>query len=490
MTLDATKMTSVDRTKVDPMPATGRPSDPACRSAYLSLFVPAAAWLVLASIFSLVASIKFHMPAFLAECPWLTYGRVWPASTNSLLYGFCIPAGLGVTLWLFAQLGKASLISPGLATIGALGWNIGVAIGIGGILNGDSTGFESLELPGYAAVFLGAGYALIGICAALTFHSRSRSSLFPGQWFLLAALLWFPWIFSTAELLLVTWPVRGVVQAAIAWWYAQNLHFVWAWLVGLGAAYYFLPKLSGKDLNSRYLALFAFWTLLLFGPWGGIPGGAPLPAWMPAISSVTLVLAVTTLIAVGLTLYRTLEGKLSMTGGDGLLRFFIMGVLLLLLSGMMHAATSYPLFGRVLGATWFTAATDHLNLSGFFCMVMFGSIYFVVPRVLGEELCPTGRSFHFWLFSSGVLVLSIPLVAAGIVEGLLLRNSNLPFLNVMNASLRFLRLSTLGDLMILAANVVFFVNLARGTIRLVRTRLREGYQTATADLFKTGEVKL
>src|SRR6267378_1519753 len=76
-----------------------------------------------------VASVKFHMPALLADCPWLTYGRIWPAATNCLLYGFGVQAGLGVALWLFARLGRSHLAQPIIVTAGAALWNLGVTIG-------------------------------------------------------------------------------------------------------------------------------------------------------------------------------------------------------------------------------------------------------------------------------------------------------------------------------------------------------------------------
>jgi cytochrome c oxidase cbb3-type subunit 1 len=397
---------------------------------------------------------------------------------------------LGVALWLFSRLGKTGLAAGWLATVGAMAWNTGVLIGIAGILAGDSTGFESLELPGYAAMFLGTGYALVAVCGALTFHARIERSVYVSQWFLLAALLWFPWIYSTAELLLVTWPVRGMVQAVLAWWYAHNLRFVWVWLAGLGMVYYFLPKLSGRDLHSRHLALFIFWSLLLFGPWAAIPGSAPLPSWMPVLSSAAVVLGITTLIAIGLSLFRTVDGKLRLTDGTSLLRFFTFGTLVLLIAGAMQVVAGDALFGGTLNLTWFTAAKNHLNLYGFFCIVLFGAVYYIYPRILGAELCKSRIAAHFWLSAVGVLVLALPLAAAGVVEGLLLRNPNVPFLNVMSSSLRFLRLSTLGDLLILAANFIFLLNLAGVALRLARIRCKEAYLSASADLFNTGEASL
>src|SRR5205823_1176364 len=152
--------------------------------------------------------------------------------------------GFGSLLWLLPRLGKVPVFQPLLVTLGAKLWNLGVTVGILGILAGDSTGFENLELPRYAAMILFLGYLFIGVCAVLTFHRRSELSLYPTQWFLLAALFWFPWIFTSAYLLLTTFPVRGVAQAVIAWWYSNNLRWIWLDLVGIGALLYFLPLLG------------------------------------------------------------------------------------------------------------------------------------------------------------------------------------------------------------------------------------------------------
>src|SRR5215471_17456880 len=96
---------STGDTKVVPfMPL--REINDSCRMPLLVMFASAAVWLVIGSFFGLIASIKFHSPSFLADCAWLTYGRVRPAYINALLYGFGIQAGLGVTVWLFAWLGR------------------------------------------------------------------------------------------------------------------------------------------------------------------------------------------------------------------------------------------------------------------------------------------------------------------------------------------------------------------------------------------------
>src|SRR5215469_17307355 len=136
--------------------------DLSCRLPLMVLFISAAKWLVIGWVFQLIASIKFHDPNFLADYSWLTYGRVHPAFTNSVIYGFCLQAGLGVILWLLAQMGAVNLAHRWLVTVGAIFWNLGVTIGVIGILAGDTTGFEHLEMPGYASVLVLIGYFFIG----------------------------------------------------------------------------------------------------------------------------------------------------------------------------------------------------------------------------------------------------------------------------------------------------------------------------------------
>src|SRR5580658_2856305 len=266
--------------------------DASCRVPSLVLFGGAALWLVVGLLLALLASIKFHAPDFLANCPLLTYGRIQPAANDAILYGFAIPAALGVMLWIFARLSQVELVLPLVPVVAANIWHLGVLIGLAAILTGNSTGFLWLEFPRLASPLLLAAFLLIAVSAVATFGQRQERELYPSHWFLLAALLWFPWIYSTANLFLVAWPVRGVAQAVIDWWYTNNLIFVWLTLVGLGIAFYLLPKLGERPLQSRFYAQFAFWTLILFGTWVGIPQAAPVPAWLPALSSITSALLI------------------------------------------------------------------------------------------------------------------------------------------------------------------------------------------------------
>ncbi len=465
-------------------------TDASCRVPVTLMFVSAAVWLLVGSVFALLSSIKFHSPEFLAGPAWLTYGRVRPAFLNSWLYGFAVQAGLGVTLWFFSRLGRIALQAGGIALAGAVFWNLGVTAGVAGILGGDSTGFQLLDMPLYAAILVFSGYFLIGISAALTLRARRERGLFVTQWFLFAALFWFPWIYSTAYTLLVIFPVRGVTQAVLGWWYSENLLVVWLGLVGLGSVFYLVPKLGGRDLHSHYLALLAFWALVLFASWGGIPGTAPVPAWMPAISTVATVLVLPGIVAVPLNVYRSLGRVALRVSGSPALSFVLVGVAAFVLAGLMQICRALADPTGLLGLSWFVAGRELLQLYGFFALVMFGAIYFILPRLTGAEfISPKLVQLHFWLALAGTVVGFLPLVIGGVIQTLELENWRVPFMQIQNSMLMFLRVSTIGDLLLLAGHVVFAVNLARLAVRYYRARAAAAYSVATEDLFRIAEAK-
>ena len=464
--------------------------DFSCRLPLLVFFISAAIWLIIGSLLALVASLKFHNPNFLADSPWLTYGRAHPAATNSVLYGFCLQAGFGVALWLLARLGRAPLAHRWLVTIGAMFWNLGVTVGVPGILAGDGTGFENLEMPGYAALLAFLGYLLIGIWGVVTFHRRRERQLFVSQWFLFTALFWFPWIYSTANLLLISFPVRGVAQSVIGWWYSQNLQGVWLTLVGLAAIFYFVPKLTNRELHSHYLALLAYWLLLLFAGWGGIPNTAPVPAWMPTMSTIVSVLILVPVIAVGLNVYQTLGRFKVFQTTTPALSFILVGVAAFILAALFDALGRLFDVNQVLHLTWFRPGITQLQSYGYFAMVMFGAMYYIMPQLLGIEFpAPKLVRAHFWVATAGVVLSFLPLTLAGVIQALKLQEPTIPFSEIIKSSLVFLRIGTVGDLLLLTGHALLLYNLAGLTTRFYRARALAAYEEVTADLFKTAGAK-
>ena len=448
-----------------PVPSTGLEASGAVP--LLCLIAGAAVWLLLALLLALLCALKLHDPALLASGPMLTYGRVRAAADAALLYGFGVPAALGVGLWLLCRLGRTHLAGPAVVFVAALAWNAAVAAGVWAILRGGGSGYEAFEMPGSVAPLLLLSYGLIGICGILTFRQREPGPLYPSQWFVFGALFWFAWIFSTAALLLLGSPPRGVLQAAVNWWYEHNLDTVFFGFAGLAPIFYFLPKLTGRPLHSHYLAAFAFWMLALAGSWGGIAVGAPLPAWLVSVSLVGTVLTVIPIAAVAMNLYFTLKGVGPALEANVCLRFISAGLLFWVVAGAQQVVGALPSVGALTDFTPFTTAQRDLFRYGFLAMTMFGAIYYIAPRLAAAKSgAPDGRwkgwlaKWHFGLMLAGVVIGYFSLLVAGVWQGVELQNPANSFVSVMRGSLVGLRLSMLEPLLLTLGVIAFLLNFA------------------------------
>ena len=458
--------------------------DASCRLPLLVLLGGAAFWLALSSVFGLLSSMTFHKPTMFANCAMLSFGRAFPAANNLLVYGFCIPAGLAVGLWLIARLGRVRVANFGLLSFGANLWHCGVLVGLVAILAGETTGHEWFEMPRYATVILFFAFLIMAVCVFTTYTRRTEEATYPSQWFVLAALFWFPWILSTAILLLQFFPVRGAVQASIAWWFAGNLLNVWLSLAGLAATLYLLPKYVEKPLQSYYVALFAFWTLVLFGTWTGIPGHASLPAWMPSISGMASLMFLIPALAIVTIMLSTVRGAKATCAG-GPLCFTKFGVWCFVLSGVLLALTACPQIHHVTDFTWYGRGENVLRIYGFFAMTMFAAVYHILPHI-GLQV-PEGRvRTHFRLSIAGVALFALPLIAAGVLQGMKMANASVPFADVVKASLMPFRLSTVGELLLLIGSFLFLFNIVAAIVAYYRCLVKTAYETATAELRPAG----
>ena len=75
-----------DKATVDPREAVDR----SCCGPVLFLAFSAVAWLLVYSLFALLAGVKVHASGMMADSAWLTYGRIQPASQLALQFGFLL----------------------------------------------------------------------------------------------------------------------------------------------------------------------------------------------------------------------------------------------------------------------------------------------------------------------------------------------------------------------------------------------------------------
>ena len=440
-------------------------TDASCRMPLVSLFAGAAVWLLVASIAAVLASMSFHKPDMFADKMALSYGRILPFAKTVFLYGFCLPSGYGIALWLAARLGRTTLACGVAPVVAAKLWHLGVFIGAFGILCGASTGYEGFEMPRYSMLMLLAAAFLLGITGLATIHKRTDREMYPSQWFLLTGFLWFPWILSTAILTLDFSPVRGLAQVAVQGWYLHNLQFVVLGLFGVGGLLYFVPKLSGKDLPSKYLALFTYLFLVLFGTWGGISVGTPLPAWMSSMCAVAALLGVVT----ALSFMENLRTVCCSKSPAAEAKFFPFSMMFFFIASVLAAIAVLPVIGPKLSLTLFQAGQTHLLVAGFFGLFALGGIYHVLPKVTDIEWPKAGFiRAHLGLATLGVVLIGGAYVFGGWQQGAKLATDGVKFVDVARSTLMPIRMATMGELLAALGSLLFVVNVMMLVYRRAR----------------------
>lgn len=424
----------------------------------LLFFGTAIFWLLFGSALEVLSAIKLVWPGLLDGISFLSYGRTTQAATASLAYGWATPAAIGIGLWLTARLCRVPLQHHKLLVSAGLIWNAGVMVGACSILAGNSTSLPLLGFPAYSTPILVLAYAFIAIWAIITFHQRKPGPLFVSQWFLVAGFLCFPWLFTTANALLVWNPVAAPAQAPVAFWFANGFFNLWLVPIGLAAAFYIIPKGIDRPINSHHLSLLGFWTLILFGAWTGTSQliGGPLPAWLVSVGVVASVMMLIPAAAILANLHLTLSGHYAPVGWSPALRFIVVGICSLATFWITSALMAFP---SVNAATNFSDINRGLLLLGhygFFAMTAFGSIYYIVPRLTGKEWqCPTLIVWHFWLSAVGLLLGAGGLLLGGLIQGFALQEVIVTFRSSLEFARPFRVLAIVGSILTFAAALSF-----------------------------------
>src|SRR5690606_12780079 len=106
--------------------------------------------------------------------------------------------------------------------------------------------------------------------------------------------------------------------------------------------------------------------------------------------------------------------------------------------------------------THFTVAHAHLGLYAFFSIVMFGAIYFVMPRVMSWEWPhPKLLIVHFWPVALGTGTYGVTLPIRGWLQGLAMLDATKPFIESVRVTMPCREGRALGGAMMTLGHLVF-----------------------------------
>jgi len=441
-----------DEAKKDPRDAVNL----SCRGPVLFLAFSAIAWLLVYSLFAMLAGVKVHASGMMADSAWLSYGRILPAADLALQFGFLVQLGLGVSAWVLSHRGKTVLVDGGYLYFGGIVWNLGVTLGFVGILSGHASGLEGLAMPGHVLPFLFTGFVLVGVSLVQTNNRRTDMEMSPAQWFIFAATLWLPWVLGGAYLLIHFFDAKGVMANIIDWWFIHNFTKVYLTFVALGVMGHFSMSLTGRDVIGRGYAVFAFWVLLLFGSVGGVSPGAPVPAWLPALSTVTAVFYFVGAIAIWHVLRHTQKGATLVDEDDpGSFNLMRLALMIFATIAVVDLCFAFPGLGSSAEFTTFGPAFDKLYQLGFVGLALLGALYHIFPRLAGVSFCPRLCKLQTLAYILGALGATLPSALGGLMSGDAELGSGFYFASV-------------GDLLLLLASFILFVNFLGATVMAMK----------------------
>ncbi len=456
-------------------------------SASKNFFLSAVVWLCVATTAGAIVAFKFVYPDWLAPYSWLTFGRLRPIHTNGVLFGWLSMAYVGAMFYMIPRLLKTDLWSEKLGNFTCLLWNATLVLAVISLSRGLTQGVEYAELIWPIDLLIAFLFILININLWKTFITRRAEHLYISLWYMYASLLWTPLVFLIGNGMLfpITYaggiasmatPYTGVNHAAVNWFYGHNIIGLWFTTVGLGMAYYLLPKITGNAIYSHRLGMVGFWTIAFVYVWTGqhhlLYG--PGPQWLQTVSivfSVSLLIPVYTVIR---NFWGTLEGKWHIFFEEPSAKFLILGgwwYFLTCTQGIFSNALR-PI-SKIVHFTNWVVGHAHLAVLGAFTYFSIAAIYYCWPHITGREISKKFGSRHFWLTTLGLVIFMVSLWIGGLIQGTLwnykrievdfatdqVQIIGIPFIQTVLMMKPYYWLRIVGGLMIIVAQWEFLYHL-------------------------------
>jgi cytochrome c oxidase cbb3-type subunit 1 len=230
-------------------------------------------------------------------------------------------------------------------------------------------------------------------------------------------------------------------------------------------AYYVVPKVTGKVLPSYEFASLGFWCLMFVG---GLTGGrhllgGPVPAWIASVAVVSC----------ALLLFHTFVVLLNLRGcfsGGGIaLKFISFGLVLYVLGALIDAATSFHVVAAHTQFTHFEAAQKQLALYGAASTILFGGLYYALPRITGRAWLSGGLvRAHLFLTVAGVLLLVGSLAMAAIIQSQDLADPKVLFGDISRHTRPWLLAAAAAQALLLLGSLALTVNFIGTACRIMK----------------------
>lgn len=376
-------------------------------------------WLVFGVLAGLVVEVLTLRPELLGRsgivAELFSYGRLRAIHETLIVFGWLGVASLAAMFVIVPRVAGVQLHNEVLGATTVVWWSLMIALGAGAIQLGFGQGRPMSELPAPFDAGLLLAMVFVVYNLSLTVVRRRERTLYVSAWYLLAATLTLPFLYVLGSLTVFT----GVSDVIVSGFYRGGMELLWLAPVGLGIAYYIVPRTTGNALHSVRLARIGFWLLVGVGGWAGqrYAIGGPAPDYLEAISVAMSVVVLLPLASAASNLFATGRGRWDLVSSSYGLRWAITGVVLLVVWAALVAVSTGAGVSRFLGLTAWQGGLRHLAVYGVFSAFGFAIVYHAYPLVNGRDwwsrrLC----EFHYWATLTGVAAGTMLSLGAGAVQ--------------------------------------------------------------------------
>jgi len=374
-------------------------------------------WLLFGTFIGLYLGIKFVAPD-IDGVSFLSFGRLRPVHTNSVFWGWSSLAMIGLGYFVVSQTSNAKVYSNRLAWIALILMNISVFLGSVSLMAGINNG------GGEYREYIWPIMALFAIGLVLTFYNyyktvaqRKMADIYISNWYILAACIW------TIVLTIIGYlPFyqEGLGETIIQGYYMHQGVGMWFMTFTLGLVYYFLPVALNKPIYSYSLGILAFWTQMLFYTLIGTHHFvfSPIPWWLQTVAIVFSGGMFIPVLAGTTNFLLTMKGSFDQIGKSYVLPFFLVGVVYYFIGSVQGSFQAFRFTNFVWHFTDFNVAHSHMTMYGIISFFLWGSIYAIIPKLIGKEPKQLLVGAHFWLAFIGLIAYTFALMIGGTYRGL------------------------------------------------------------------------
>lgn len=388
---------------------------------------------VIGMLVGVIIAAQLRWPTLFGGIDFLSYGRLRPVHTSGVIFAFGGNALFATSYYIVQRVCSVRLVSDKIAAFTFYGYQAVLVLGVLSYVLGYSQSKEYAELPWLLDILLAVVWVAYAYVFFFTIGKRKEKHIYVGLWFYGAYIIAVAvlHIFNNLALpidWLHSYPVySGAVDAMAQWWYGHNAVGFFLTAAFLGMMYYFVPKQAGRPIYSYRLSIVHFWALISIYMWAG-PHHlhyTALPDWTQSLGMAFSVILWVPSWGGMINGMMTLSGAWHKLVTDPIIRFLFVALAFYGMSTFEGPMMAIKEVNALSHYTEWTVGHVHSGALGWVAMITMGSLYHMLPRLYGKtEMYSTRLIFvHFWLATIGIVLYVTSMWVAGIMEGLLWRET-------------------------------------------------------------------